>query len=127
MLRRLKLRQVRRRKKPERRKKLLLRPACADKDFMFQSLNWIFHSTILIAGLACSASVFAQSTVEVENKAYWLCKNRKEVRTIRVQIDGAICTTFYSKLGAEKNVGSGKNHDSCVNFLNNIKTNLEKS
>lgn len=98
---------------------------------MFQSLNWIpktlIVNLILAGGLICSASVFAESTVEVENKVYWLCKSRKEVRTIRVQVEGAICTTFYSKLGEEKNVGSGKNHESCLNFLNNIKTNLEKS
>lgn len=67
------------------------------------------------------------ATVEVENKAYYLCKHSKEVRTIRVQVDEGVCTTFYSKQGSEKNVGSGKNQESCVNFMNNIKTNLEKS
>ena len=94
---------------------------------MFQSLN---ISLKLIATLICVAVSFgaaAEGAVEVENKAYWLCKNRKEVRTIRVQVDNGICTTFYSKLGSEKNVGSGKNNESCENFLNNIRTNLEKS
>lgn len=94
---------------------------------MFQSFNSLLKVLIISAVVASSALAFAESTVEVENKAYWLCKNRKEVRTIRVQVDSGVCTTFYSKLGSEKNVGSGKNHESCVNFLNNIKTNLEKS
>lgn len=94
---------------------------------MFRSLNSLFKILFLVSALIAPGFATAESTVEVENKSYWLCKNRKEVRTIRVQIDGAVCTTFYSKLGAEKNVGSGKNHDSCVQFLNNIKTNLEKS
>lgn len=68
------------------------------------------------------------SAADVENKAYWLCKNRKEVRTIRISIDEkGICTTYYSKAGAEKHVGSGRNHESCFSFLNSIKTNLEKS
>jgi hypothetical protein len=62
------------------------------------------------------------------DKAYWLCKHRKEVRTIRVYIKpDNICATVYSKEGEEKIVGSGKNHESCMNFLNSIKSNLEKS
>lgn len=70
----------------------------------------------------------AEAVVDVENKAYYLCKNRKEVRTIRVQINpSGICNTLYSKAGEEKLVGSGRNHNSCIDFLNNIRTNLEKS
>jgi hypothetical protein len=94
---------------------------------MFQSLNSLVKILAISALMAGPVLAAAESTVEVENKAYWLCKNRKEVRTIRVQVDNGICTTFYSKLGSEKSVGSGKNQESCVNFLNNIKGNLEKS
>ncbi len=95
---------------------------------MHQSFNSLLK-ILIMSGVVAVASVATavESTVEVENKAYWMCKSRKEVRTIRVQMAGAICTTFYSKQGEEKNVGSGKNQESCVNFLNNIKTNLEKS
>ena len=57
-----------------------------------------------------------------------MCKHKKEVRTIRVHIDEkGVCSTYYSKEGEEKRVGSGRNHESCINFLNSIKTNLEKS
>jgi hypothetical protein len=94
---------------------------------MFWSFNTFMKLLSISAVVAGSVIGAAESTVEVENKSYWLCKNRKEVRTIRVQVEGAVCTTFYSKLGSEKNVGSGKNQESCVNFLNNIKSNLEKS
>lgn len=88
----------------------------------------ILTKTLLISLVAGPCLAWAEpQVVEVENKSYWLCKNKKEVRTIRVQINAGICSTFYSKLGSEKVVGSGKNHESCVNFLNNIKTNLEKS
>lgn len=79
--------------------------------------------------LSFAASVWAtDQVVEVENKSYWLCKNRKDVRTIRVHVgsDG-VCSTHYAKAGVEKSVGSGKNQESCVQFLENIKTNLEKS
>lgn len=82
---------------------------------------------ILIAILTVPFIGWAE-TVEVENKAYWICKFRKDVRTIRVFVgNGGICTTYYSKQGEEKSVGSGRNQESCHNFLNNIKTNLEKS
>lgn len=75
-----------------------------------------------------ASAAFAEQVVEVQNKHYWLCKNKKEVRTIRVAVDKEnICSTYYSKQGSEKAVGSGKSHASCLNFLNNIKTNLEKS
>lgn len=74
-----------------------------------------------------SFSVFADDA-PAKDKAYWLCKGRKEVRTIRVHInDKGICSTVYTKLGEEKVVGSGRNHESCMNFLNSIKSNLEKS
>lgn len=87
-----------------------------------------FLQTSFVLLLAGPALAFAAEDIEVENKAYWLCKNLKEVRTIRVQVsDAGICSTFYSKLGSETRVGSGKNHDSCMNFMNNIRTNLEKS
>jgi hypothetical protein len=80
---------------------------------------------LFFGGLTLAA---AEQIVELENKAYWLCKNHKEVRTIRVHVNGqGVCSTMYTKLGDEKVVGSGKNHESCLNFLNNIKTNLEKS
>lgn len=85
--------------------------------------------SILVTVLALiGAGACAEGVSEVSNKLYYICKNQKEVRTMRVQIEtSGLCVTYYSKQGTEKNVGSGKNHDSCANFLNNIKTNLEKS
>ena len=83
---------------------------------------------ISIACLFSGVPAFAESVAEVENASYWMCKSSKRVRTIRVHVDETgYCSTFYSKEGVEKNVGSGKNRESCLNFLNNIKTNLEKS
>ncbi|NJM10423.1 MAG: hypothetical protein HC883_06125 [Bdellovibrionaceae bacterium] len=94
---------------------------------MFESLT-VIRKTLLVMLIAGQGLAWAEGqTVEVQNKSYWMCKNRKEVRTIRVIIEEGICSTFYSKAGEEKRVGSGKNHESCQNFLTNIKTNLEKS
>jgi hypothetical protein len=85
--------------------------------------------TLLALTLAlASISALAEGASETENKLYYICKNQKEVRTMRVHIEtNGTCVTYYSKQGAEKNVGSGKNHESCEHFLDNIKTNLEKS
>lgn len=83
---------------------------------------------LLVILLFGSPFLHADQVVEIQNKAYWLCKNRKQVRTIRVHVsDSGYCSTYYAKEGSEKSVGSGKNQETCINFLNNIRTNLEKS
>ena len=75
-----------------------------------------------------SAILPFESAHAEDQKAYWMCKNHKEVRTIRVRVDGkGQCATVYSKQGVEKTVGAGKNNESCMGFLKSIKTNLEKS
>lgn len=81
---------------------------------------------VLFLALASGAAAYCESPDESETKIYWLCKNKKEVRTIRVQVNSKsrICSTLYSKMGEEKVVGSGRNYDSCVGFLTSIKTNL---
>lgn len=85
----------------------------------------LFTGFIALAG---SPLAWAGQVVEVENKAYFLCKNGKQARTIRVHIDSTgQCSTYYSKDGTEKSIGTGKNTNSCVNILENVKTNLEKS
>ena len=89
-----------------------------------------FTQCLLIVLFATVASfAHAEGSQEIASKIYYLCKNKKEVRTIRVHINeqSGLCSTVYSRDGAEKAVGSGKNQESCVGFLNNIKTNLEKS
>jgi hypothetical protein len=87
--------------------------------------RFLFVLSFLCVFGAAAAAAEEPST---DNKSYWLCKHRKEVRTIRVHIDDkGVCATLYSKEGEEKIVGSGRNHESCINFLNSIKSNLEKS
>lgn len=85
---------------------------------------------ILITFLATlsSATFAADVVVDVQNKSYWMCKNQKDVRTMRIEVDKVgICRAFYSKAGVEKSIGSGKNFESCVTFVQSVKTNLEKS
>ncbi len=83
---------------------------------------------LIFFSLMAPAFVLAQGAVEVENKSYWMCRYRKEVRTIRVHVDSeGMCSTFYSKFGSEKMIGSGRHLESCNKFLENVRTNLEKS
>jgi hypothetical protein len=83
--------------------------------------------TALVLFLLVCGVARAEQVVDIESKVYYLCKNHKQVRTVRVMVDQGICSTIYSKEGAEKVVGSGKNYDSCIHFMDNIKANLEKS
>jgi hypothetical protein len=87
--------------------------------------------SVFTSVLVCGGPAIAEDAPpsELGNKAYWICKNKKEVRTIRVFIDekSNLCSTLYLKAGSEKVVGSGKMHESCMQFLTNIRTNLEKS
>ena len=82
-------------------------------------------SNVLLASLlSLSISAFA----ETKPSAYVICKNSNQVRTIRVEVDAqGLCHTIYSKLGVQKSIGSGKNKESCLQFLNNVRVNLEKS
>lgn len=56
-----------------------------------------------------------------------ICKQSKLVRTIRAlgaeKDDG--CRAFYSKDGAEKQVGQGRFTETCNKIIQNVRTNLE--
>jgi hypothetical protein len=88
----------------------------------------LISTVCIIATLFVFADKAMSEEQEAAQKVYLICKNKKEVRTMRVQVapDG-ICHAYYSKEGVEKEIGSGRNHESCKNFVMSIKTNLEKS
>lgn len=83
---------------------------------------------LIFALLIFLSALVAKAESTSQEKAYWICKNKKEVRTIRVHVNkNNVCSTVYNKEGSDKVVGSGRNHDSCTGFLTSIKSNLEKS
>lgn len=89
---------------------------------------------LIISIVFATVSGFAQVQAAVEQKkdespSYILCKNKKTVRTIRVENDEKAnhCVTFYTKDGVDKEVGRAQNANSCVRILSNIKDNLEKA
>ncbi|MBT4761449.1 MAG: hypothetical protein HOO06_07100 [Bdellovibrionaceae bacterium] len=81
---------------------------------------------ILVFMILASVSVFA---VSVSPSQYVICKNKKFVRTIRVekQDDKGQCITKYTKAGIDRVIGSGIRMNSCQNFLKNVKGNLERA
>ncbi len=69
--------------------------------------------------------VWAEAAIE-ESEALVVCKNNRTVRTIRVNNeDDGTCRTVYTKQGVDRVVGNAKFKTSCLQFLNNIKSNLE--
>jgi len=89
-------------------------------------MNWVISLGVIIL---FSAQALSQVSIS-NNSTYVMCRSQKNVRTIRVANEnesGGACTTFYTKLGKDKVVGTGNRHSSCYKFLNNIRENLEKA
>src|SRR5258708_5196677 len=85
----------------------------------------VFFMGGLPAGFAGASPAPSKPAPPPDHKAYFLCKQKKNARTIRVQVNEEDnCLTYYSKDGSQKVVGHGKHHDVCMTWLNNIKTNL---
>lgn len=60
--------------------------------------------------------------------AFVICKNKKNVRTLRIFPDGTKadnCTVTYSKGAVEEIVGSNRSTTTCNSILKNIQFNLE--
>ena len=56
-----------------------------------------------------------------------MCRNRKVVRTVRVEIlEDKSCQTQYTKNGVDRVIGSGVHKQSCMNFMNNVRKYLEE-
>lgn len=80
---------------------------------------------ILVSSLA-----YAQNISAAKPSSFVMCRNKKIVRTLRVESggdDGVACTTTYTKAGIDKVVGTGKFEPSCQNFLTNVRKNLEEA
>jgi hypothetical protein len=72
-----------------------------------------------------AAPLAAQATSDSKN--FMMCRNAKTVRTVRVTDKDGECVTIYTKSGVDKEVGGGKNYQSCLKIIENIRTNLEKA
>lgn len=74
-------------------------------------------------------SSVAFASIDQKAAAFVLCKNKKDVRTIRVlnKLNNQGCLTTYSKGQVEEVVGEGRTLNGCQSILKNIQTNLENS
>ena len=83
----------------------------------------------LVLGLIL-ASQESHASVDEKAQAFVLCKNKKDVRTIRILTEGEMaenCKITYSKGGVEETVGVNRTMGSCRSILKSIQTNLESS
>lgn len=84
-------------------------------------------------GLCVIALVMAQAAAAaVDEKAstFVLCKNKKDVRTLRILPETdkpENCKITYSKGATEETMGSNRSLGSCKSILKSIQTNLEAS
>lgn len=106
-----------------------------------RALNIVASVAIVVGfGLSffLSAAAFA---ADQKASAFVLCKNQKNVRTIKILPDKSIelepktagakplngCAVSYSKSGVDEVVGTNKSLDTCKSILKSIQFNLETS
>lgn len=83
---------------------------------------------VRIQTISLLLSLWAQATVAEVPTEYVLCRNKKIVRTIRIEKqENGECATIYTKAGQDRDVGGGKWIESCEKIVENIKGNLEKA
>jgi hypothetical protein len=95
--------------------------------------NWVCQSMVSLgcAVVALSlVSVVSSAGIDQKAAAYVLCKNQKNVRTIRVTTDpnqNDVCSITYTKGGLDEVVGANRNLSACKSILQSIRANLEDS
>lgn len=73
-----------------------------------------------------SLGAFAANEPKV--KDYFLCSNKKIIRTLRIEmLPDKSCQTQYTKAGIDKIIASGTQLESCEKVLSNVKKNLESA
>lgn len=89
---------------------------------------------ILMAGLiGFGFSSLSSAATDQKASAFVLCKNQKNVRTIKIlpsdakAESAAGCAVSYAKAGTDEIVGSNKSLDACRSILKSIQYNLETS
>lgn len=82
--------------------------------------------TLKFLAIAFTAMI-GSSAFAVEDPVFYMCRNRKVVRTIQIKKDNGSCVTLYTKMGVDREMASGKSYDSCMRVMTNIKENIEKA
>lgn len=85
---------------------------------------------LLLSLLTLVMAQTAGAATDEKASAFVLCKNKKDVRTLRILPETdkpENCKITYSKGGAEETMGSNRSLNSCKSILKSIQTNLEAS
>lgn len=88
-----------------------------------------YRKSILVMSVLLFSSL-AFATIDQQASGFVLCKNKKDVRTIRILSDRAdsdACNVTYSRGSAEQLVGSKRELGGCRSILKSIQSNLEAS
>ena len=83
-------------------------------------IKWFFLFLVLMTGFNTQAQVSQNVELSV------ICRNKKEVRTMRVEKDNTgKCNAIYTKLGRDQSIGLASNEASCAEILRKVRVNLE--
>lgn len=98
----------------------------------FISLAFSLFATFVIVEFTSNQLTAAEEKAneKADKPNFVLCRNDKNVRTIRVdkvEAKGAHCLAYYTKNGVDKEVGRALNYNSCLKVMAGVKSNLEKS
>lgn len=90
-----------------------------------------FSKVVLLASflfLTVTSLSAAKAVVEEKASTFVLCKNKKDVRTLRILPESdkpEHCRITYSKGSVEQTMGANRSLNSCKSILKSIQGNLE--
>lgn len=82
---------------------------------------------ILLTGVFTSVDAFAVSSSAMSKVTQVMCRNKSEVRTVRIKIKGLACEAYYTKSGQDQLVAKSGTAEKCYSILDKIKGNLESA
>ncbi len=90
---------------------------------MIALASLLFFST---ASVAVEFKKSEPEKTEIQNY-FFICKNQKVVRTLRMDKKSPNCEAIYTKDGVDKVIGTAQKVFSCVDVLDRVKNNLSEA
>jgi hypothetical protein len=81
----------------------------------------------ILTALTLVFALCANASTDKKASTFVLCKNQKDVRTIRVTPDDNGCTTTYTKSGQDEVVEQNRSSSACKERLKSLQEHLEAS
>lgn len=81
---------------------------------------------ILFLGLSFYAQSYSQTGQKAGSSIF--CRNKKEVRTLRVEKDSiGKCNAIYTKFGKDQSIGQTSSEASCLEIIRKVRVTLESA